>query len=199
VDPDVQLTSYRFDYGTTSAYGAQTPLQWLAPGASITVTAFVPGLRPGTTYHFRLVASNADGTSTGADVTFTTLDRTPPVLSLLRVAPGIFRAAKGTSISFTLSEAASVTFKVDHVVLGVRRGKSCVAKTRRRRGRPCTRYLPVKGSLTQAGRAGPNKLHFDALVGGRRLRPGAYRLDAKPRDAAGNLGKTVVAAFRVVR
>ena len=46
---------------------------------------------------------------------------------------------------------------------------------------------------------GPNRFHFDARVGGRLLFPGAYRLRASPRDNAGNVGKTVVAAFRVLR
>src|SRR5262249_603512 len=36
------------------------------------------GLRPGTAYHFRVVAANADGTTAGVDQTFTT-SGTPPV------------------------------------------------------------------------------------------------------------------------
>jgi hypothetical protein len=46
---------------------------------------------------------------------------------------------------------------------------------------------------------GANGFHFDAHVAGRTLFPGAYRLRARPRDAAGNVGRTVVAAFRVLR
>ncbi len=45
------------------------------PGASATpvdVSAAVAGLTAGTAYRFRLVATNANGTSTGADATFTT-------------------------------------------------------------------------------------------------------------------------------
>jgi hypothetical protein len=38
-----------------------------------TTSASVTGLTPGTTYHFRVVATNADGTTTGADTTFQTL------------------------------------------------------------------------------------------------------------------------------
>jgi hypothetical protein len=40
------------------------------------VSAPLTGLQPGTTYHFRVVAENADGTATGPDQAFTTL---PPV------------------------------------------------------------------------------------------------------------------------
>ena len=44
-----------------------------------------------------------------------------------------------------------------------------------------------------------NSIHFDANVGGKLLTFGAYRLRATPRDPAGNVGKTPVAAFRVLR
>ena len=39
------------------------------------------GLRPGTTYHYRLVVSNATGTSYGPDETFTTAAATPPAVA----------------------------------------------------------------------------------------------------------------------
>jgi CSLREA domain-containing protein len=200
LDPSLRETSFRFEYGTTTAYGALTPLQWTGAGSGpISVSALVTGLRAGTTYHFRLVATNPDGTAAGADQSLTTLDRTKPVLSLLKVAPGIFRARKGTTISFRLSENAVVTFKADRVLRGVRRGGRCVAGPRRRRLRPCTRYVPVHGSVSQEGHSGQNSFHFDARLSGRQLASGAYRLDAIPRDSSGNTGKTVVAAFRIRR
>jgi len=72
-------------------------------------------------------------------------------------------------------------------------------RKRRARGKPCTRYVQVPGTFALTGAEGPNTLHFDGRVGGRLLFPGAYRLRASPRDNAGNVGKTVVAAFRVLR
>ena len=202
ITPSSQATGYYFDYGTTTAYGSQTQGFVLpAPSNSqVTVSLLVAGLKQGTTYHFRLVAFNADGSSPGTDQSFTTNDRTKPVLTLLKVAPGIFRAAKGTKISFTLSEAATVTFKVDRVLPGRRRGSRCVPLTaRNRRGRACTRYVPVKGTLVQAATAGGNVVGFDAKLGGRTLVPGAYRLSASPRDPGLNVGKTAITAFRVRR
>ena len=66
-------TQYRFEYGLTSSYTAAT--QWYSTSASTqvkTVAATLSGLSPGTTYHFRLVAQNAGGTTGGPDGTFTT-------------------------------------------------------------------------------------------------------------------------------
>ena len=76
---------YYFDYGPTAAYGPRTPQQPVAAsGSDLSVSAGLTGLRPGTTYHYRLVASNADGTSRGADMTFTTEPRVSVVLRGLR-------------------------------------------------------------------------------------------------------------------
>jgi CSLREA domain-containing protein len=65
--------SVHFEYGTTVAYGSATPQQTLGAGVSPqAVTAALSGLLPGATYHYRVVASNPDGTSIGTDRTFTT-------------------------------------------------------------------------------------------------------------------------------
>jgi virginiamycin B lyase len=74
VDPNSQATSYRFEYGTTAGYGQQTGSASAGSGASATiVSAPVSGLAPATTYHYRVVATNATGTTDGPDSTVTTL------------------------------------------------------------------------------------------------------------------------------
>jgi subtilase family serine protease len=66
-------TSYAWQYGTSTAYGSQSPTAVLATGTGpVLATAQLTGLAPGTTYHYRLVATNADGTSYGYDYTVTT-------------------------------------------------------------------------------------------------------------------------------
>jgi hypothetical protein len=65
--------TYYFEYGPDTKYGAKTPP---AP-AGIQITprstfGHVANLKPGTTYHYRLVASNTHGTTYGADETFQT-------------------------------------------------------------------------------------------------------------------------------
>ena len=77
LDPYGQSSSYYFQYGTTTAYGAQTLSQAAGAGRKpVRVSANVIGLSLATTYHYRLVASACSGcrwgTSYGADHTFTT-------------------------------------------------------------------------------------------------------------------------------
>ncbi|HEY5428243.1 MAG TPA: hypothetical protein VIK04_03940 [Solirubrobacteraceae bacterium] len=73
VYPNGLPTSSAWQYGTTAAYGQQTPAADIGAGAApVTATAALGGLAPGTVYHYRLIAENADGTSYGYDYTLTT-------------------------------------------------------------------------------------------------------------------------------
>src|SRR5439155_11583576 len=73
VNPNGQSTSYYFDFGTTTSYGTKTTTKNAGSGTkSNSVSDNVSGLAAGTTYHFRLVASNASGTTFGSDQSFTT-------------------------------------------------------------------------------------------------------------------------------
>jgi hypothetical protein len=66
-------TPYWFEYGTTTAYGAQTAAGSVAPSKSMSsVRASIDGLTPDTTYHFRLVGDLSGSRSNGADLTFVT-------------------------------------------------------------------------------------------------------------------------------
>jgi DNA-binding beta-propeller fold protein YncE len=78
VNPGGIQTSYRFEYGPTSAYGSSTPFPEGSVGEGVeshAVWASANGLAPGTTYHYRVVATNelAPGGIAGLDQTFTTL------------------------------------------------------------------------------------------------------------------------------
>jgi hypothetical protein len=76
VNPNnAQVSDCRFEYGTTEAYGSSAPCaQSLGSGETpVAVSAALESLAEGATYHFRISATNAGGTSLGADRTFTTL------------------------------------------------------------------------------------------------------------------------------
>src|SRR2546421_22235 len=75
VNPEGQATTYYFQYGTSTAYGSTTPSPAANAGSgtmNVNVSAAAGSLTPNTTYHYRLVATNASGTSTGADHMFKT-------------------------------------------------------------------------------------------------------------------------------
>jgi hypothetical protein len=73
VNPNGQATSWHFEYGTSTSYGRRTPSGNAGSGtANVQVSATLPGLAPGTTYHYRLVATSGGGTTRGADGIFTT-------------------------------------------------------------------------------------------------------------------------------
>jgi hypothetical protein len=67
IDPNGYETKYRFEYGTSTAYGTSVPAtgyQILAAGTTpVTETLQLTGLKTGETYHWRIVAINANGTA----------------------------------------------------------------------------------------------------------------------------------------
>ena len=73
VNPSGASTSYWFHYGPTTSYGSTTAITSAGTGASdVTVETTLAGLIPGTTYHYRVAAQNAVGTSYGGDRYFAT-------------------------------------------------------------------------------------------------------------------------------
>jgi hypothetical protein len=73
VNPNGAQTTYFFQYGTSTLYGATTgPTDAGAGTNSKIATAGLTGLAPFTKYHYRIVAQNSKGTTFGGDRTFTT-------------------------------------------------------------------------------------------------------------------------------
>lgn len=105
---------------------------------------------------------------------------------------------KGTAFRYTLSESATVKIVVAQVTSGRRRGKTCVAPTRRlRKARRCTRIL-TKGTLTRTSRKGVNSVAFSGRIGSRALRPGRYRATLTATDAARKASVPRTIAFTIV-
>jgi len=103
-------TNVSFEYGTSTSYGNtitanQSPLT----GYSETnVSASINGLAIGTTYHFRIIASNSLGVVNSNDMTFTTLGQAPTVTSSA--------ASSITSISAQLNGTVNPNFLSTSVV-----------------------------------------------------------------------------------
>lgn len=75
VDPMGHETSFLVEYGTDSSYGSRIPLAAAGVGSGSSATRVkeeLSDLRPGTTYHYRISATNEYGTVEGPDGSFTT-------------------------------------------------------------------------------------------------------------------------------
>lgn len=88
VNPNGAASGGFFQWGTSTSYGNTTLSQVLNSGTtSVAITADLTGLTAGTTYHFRVVATNANGgTSFGNDQSFTT---TPIQATTFSITPGV--------------------------------------------------------------------------------------------------------------
>jgi hypothetical protein len=100
VYPNGVDTTYHWEYGATASYGQQTTSTDIGSGQAATqVTDTITGLTAGTTYHYRLVATNADGTTYGYDYTLTTASAgsVAPVNTTLPTVSGT--ATQGQTLS----------------------------------------------------------------------------------------------------
>ncbi len=80
VTPNGAATTVTFEYGTSTSYGSATAAQPIGSGTSpVAASAPLTGLPSGTTIHYRVIATNPQGTTTGADNTFTTTAPQPQV------------------------------------------------------------------------------------------------------------------------
>ncbi len=102
VNPQGAETSYSFQYGPTTSYGAGTPPVPIGKDTKAKpVSAAIGGLAPATTYHFRVVATNGVGTVRGADRTFKTAKQ--PLGLTLEASPNPVRYAGPVTLQGTLS------------------------------------------------------------------------------------------------
>jgi hypothetical protein len=68
VNPEGAETKYYFEYGTTKSYGTKTAEASSGSGTgNVEEDKAITGLTAGTEYHFRIVATNSEGTTEGLD------------------------------------------------------------------------------------------------------------------------------------
>ena len=132
VNPRGQPTEYRFDYGRSRRLGRSTPAVRVAGGNQPTerLVTSVLRVRPRRKIHYRLVATNAAGTSYGPRRTATTFAR---------------RGAYARSVIRTFGLAA-------YFRMGERRGRRAIDEMRTWRGRYRGRYrLKRRGAIRGDG------------------------------------------------
>jgi CSLREA domain-containing protein len=221
VTANAPAATVQFQYGTTTAYGSNTTPQSATGLTPVALLTQLSALAPGTTFHFRVIATNPDGTSASADRTFTTAaDRTlrtvagAPVLTnvaesnhtwrdgtrLASFARKAKRPPVGTTFSFTLNEAANVSFLFTQSVSG-RTGKGkCVAQTKKNRHQPACKRTVTRGALSFAAHAGTNKAVFQGRISrALKLKPGTYTLVITAKNSVGQSSAPARLGFTVVR
>jgi hypothetical protein len=90
IDPEGVDSTYHFEYGLDLSYGSRTPESAPVTGSGpVAASSSATGLRPSTTYHFRIVGTNSAGSINGPDQEFktnpapATLDGSPPFASVI--------------------------------------------------------------------------------------------------------------------
>ena len=133
VNPNLGQTFFQVEYGPTSAYGEHTlasdPIG--EDGTFHAISETIAGLQPGTTYHYRVVATNFGGPTFGPDATFTTA--AAPALPTPPAGPtpssGVRSAAPDTSSGPTRTKAKKCKKRF------VKRKGKCVKKKKKRKNK----------------------------------------------------------------
>lgn len=185
--------------GDAISYSVSTPPAVGTLGAfdsAATAASYVPAAGFSGVDSFGYIGTARGASSDPATVSLNVSPLVLPVLTKLTVNPPKFRASKRIRVSFTLNREASVKFTVQRRYKGHKSGRKCSTKTTR--GKRCTVYKNVKGSLTRAGVMGANVFSLGGRWSGRKLPVGNYRLVAVP-SADGATGMRVTRAFRILK
>lgn len=109
VNPNGLAATYQFEYGPTTAYGSLVPVVPASVGSGsspVAVSNAVNGLVSSTKYHFRVVATNSEGTSKSTDGTFTTGTTSIPTALLGMKTTEPFDGSAGSLSNFSANWAA---------------------------------------------------------------------------------------------
>ena len=153
VNPNGLATTYRFEYGPTTAYGSVTATQSLAAGYRTgAVSAALAGLLPGRTYHYRVAATNASGTRYGDDATLATTALPPDVTTGAASGLGTHTATvalqvnpNGDATSFRIEYGPTTAYQQQAVGTGVGSGTGVVTAMQSLTGLARGHALPLPG------------------------------------------------------
>jgi hypothetical protein len=156
VNPEGIETGYAFEIGTDTAYGGAAIYGEAGQGEGAEpITVVVQDLAPGTTYHYRLSASNADGTSYGQDMTFTTPGVPSPILQPLTLpllaVPDIAFPTESGATTKTQTKALTRAQKLAKALKACKKDKS-KSKRAKCESQAHKRYGPAKKTKRRAGK-----------------------------------------------
>ena len=140
VNPGGQATTWHVEYGTSTSYGSQSASASVGSGsANVAVSRSLSGLAAGTTYHYRVVATNGAGTSRGADGIFTTLSAPAVVTGAATAVTPTTATLNGTvdpngrATTWYFEYGTSTSYGTKTAVKDAGSGGSAVAVSRRTR------------------------------------------------------------------
>ena len=156
-----------------------------APPASSSQTAVVTAPRPPVVTGYRIT-----------NRTFVVAAARTPIFA--SAAATRRKHKKGTAFRYALSEAATVKIVISQRASGRRKGKGCVAPTRKlRHARACTRII-LNGTLTRRSHQGANTVAFSGRIAAKPLKPGSYQARLSATDSASRTSKAYTVKFNVV-
>ena len=200
-DPGGGAEFGHFDYGPPAAGGgppstpASTPTQCLGPGnGPQAISAGIAGLTAGMTYYFRLVSTNATGTTTSAWSNFTAPSNAPPpqppkanagrasVSGANALAPVFCTGATGSACRIIATMTVTETF----------RGHKLVSITRTKKSKRTKKVVTV-GTASVTLLAGRTQVLSVSLNGtGKRLLSTRRKLPVKLTITQAGTGSSVV-------
>jgi hypothetical protein len=96
INPEGEATTYHFEWGTTTSYGNESPETAAGSDSSLhQVSALLDELQPGTTYHYRVVATNGSAVNEGPDRVLHTYEAFAPNTNCANQA---FRVGASTNL-----------------------------------------------------------------------------------------------------
>jgi len=183
VNPEGAATSVRFDLGTSTAYGLQSASKDAGSGsAEVTVEIPVQGLTADTTYHFRVVATNPDGTTQGADATFKT-DAVPPTPARPGVSTGGVRGVTPTAATLTGSVDPNNAATTYHFEYGPTKSYGASTPAASAGSGPSSRSVSAAIGGLQAGRTYHYRLVAENSAGTTRGGDRSFRAGTTPTGA----------------
>jgi hypothetical protein len=147
-------------------------------------------------------ATGAYGNASATSAAVTVPKPTPPSVALTAVGQAHkswaekkrkrkHKVSIGTSFKFTLNEVARVKFTFTTTLKGRKVKHKCVVQTKHNKHAPKCSKTIIAGTMTVAGRAGPNTKPFSGKIGRHPLAPGAYKLTITATSGATHSSKTL--------
>jgi hypothetical protein len=137
VDTEGSQTVYEFDFGVDTSYGTRIFGEAGNEPGEQAFSSPLQGLAPGTTYHYRIVATNAVGSTYGTDQTFTTASYPSATLATPSAPPlvptPLLVIAGGSSSTGGGSTAVAATASARTATAGTAQRRSLARDRRSRR------------------------------------------------------------------